>query len=306
MKTLFKILVILAIGELVFQLHKHWGVEQVNDIPTTTIMQVDTSSANTIFLLGDSYTKGMGVKEANRIVNNIHLNNHHIADYSHSSHNWADYINVIKKEITPRLKPQDVIVIGVNWNDVNFKKGSIDFILHPEVDTTLSKGKKTTELLKKTKPTGFRGIVHFFYRNSAMVNFLSSNIQNTLRRKGIPLPIGDFHYYKEIAYHEKGSELDSIMTFLKELNNQHQVYTLLYLMPDFNLTKNIEYFEDFTRYFGKYNEKNGIIILDGPSYFQHTKDGHYCISKHDGHPNDDAHQSIARQINKALKTLPLQ
>lgn len=301
MKTLFKIVLIIVVGELVFQMHKHWGTKEVNDIPDAIPSQIGSLSVNTIFLLGDSYTKGMGVQKANRIVNNIKYADKQVLDYSHSSYNWADYIKVIQSTILPLLKPEDVIVIGVNWNDVGFKNGAIKYLLNPQKDTL--KNEHKPEILKKEKPNGLRGIIHFFYRNSAMISFLSSNIQNMLRQKGIPLPIGDFHYYKELAYDEKSMELDMAMSYLQALNEQKEVHTILYLMPDFNLTKRVEYFNDYRYFFKKYNGQNGIIVLDGLQYFADAADGYYCISKHDGHPNDSAHLKIAQEITNALHSL---
>ncbi|MCB0695807.1 MAG: hypothetical protein KDC07_00500 [Chitinophagaceae bacterium] len=295
---MLKILAFILLGEFIFQVHKHWGIEQVNDI--TDQQENSTKPANTpntIYLLGDSYTKGLGIKKENRLINTINVDGYYVADYSHSSDNWVDYIGKIRS-IEKELTTGDIIVIGVNWNDVSFNKGSINKLF--SLQHSDSNKAEIKKLGKNTQPKGIRNIVHFLYRNSAMINFLSSNIQNTLRRKGIPLPIGDFHYLKEIAYTEKKDEMNRAMNYLQTVNKIHNTTIILYLMPDFNLTKNIGYFKNFRQYFLQFTSANGITVLDGPEMFIDADDGYYCISTHDGHPNDKAHILMGRQISSII------
>jgi|GEM_PF-7010080 len=296
MRTLLKILIFIILGEIIFQAHKHWGIEHVNDIADEPAAQIKPDSIpNTIYLLGDSYTKGLGIAKENRLVNRLNTPGYFVADNSHSSHNWADYVSVIRA-FESEYKKGDYIVIGVNWNDVLFNKGAINYILDKpsrETDTSKAVAKK---MRKNTKPSGLRKHVHTLYRNSAMISFLSGNIQNTLKRHGIPLPIGDFHYLKEIAYKEKKDEMDRVMKYLTSVNMKYGTRIILYLMPDFNLTNNINYFRDFDDFFELYNNAPGITILNGPELFKDSPDGYYCISVHDGHPNDSAHIRIAKDI----------
>lgn len=303
MKTFIKILVFLLIGEVVFQVHKYAAIKHINDVADTLDKPITLdTNVNNIFLLGDSYVKGLGIPNESRISSNIQKNGYVVSDHSHSSDNWADYVDKIKAN-TENFKNGDIIVIGVNWNDVDFNKGAIDYVLFPPDSDADSTTKKS--LLKNTRNKGIRKAIHFLYRNSAMISFLSSNLQNTLKRHGMPLPIGSFHYYKEKAYHTQKKELDLAMDYLLILSRKHNLNIVLYLLPDFNLTKNTSYFKDFTDYFNQYKNEERFIIVNGVEYYKHAKDGEYCMSIHDGHPNAKAHMSIATQINNCIDSIRL-
>ncbi len=303
MKTALKILIFIALGELIFQAHKHWGIEQVNDIADDTTNLIKPPSAtNTIYLLGDSYTKGLGVAKENRLVNSINVPGYFVADYSHSSDNWADYTAIIQS-LEPQFVPGDYIVIGVNWNDIQFNKGAINYLIDSASVKTDNKQVNAKTIRKNTKPKGLRKYVHFFYRNSAMTSFLSSNIQNTLKRHGMPLPVGDFHYLKEVAYEEKKDEMTRVMNYLQTVVSENNINVILYLMPDFNLTKNIGYFKSFNRFFNQYQNTKGISVIDGPTLFVNSPDGYYCLSVHDGHPNDSAHVQMAKHIHNDITSI---
>lgn len=298
MKTAFKILMFFAIGELVFQAHKHYGVAEVPDVSDEKVVVARGTFTNTIFLLGDSYTKGLGIPENERIASNIAAPGYRVKDLSHSSDNWADYIDKVMAAAVD-IRAGDIIVICVNWNDVAFRNGSVNYILAQPTgknDTDTIKQK----LLKNTGTRGMRKLVHFFYRNSTMISFLSTNIQNTLKRNGLPLPIGDFHYYKEVAYSEQREELDNAINFIGKVCEERSVSAILYLMPDFNLAQKTGYFRQFTDYFAKYDGSRGITVVNGVMYFHDAEDGYYCISIHDGHPNGKAHMRIAEQINAII------
>ena len=124
MKVFLKILAFLIIGEIIFQIHVRLGVNEIKDIQKTKEGNTNPISGGKIYLLGDSYTKGLGVKKENRIANRINVPGYIVIDSSQAGDNWSDYIRIIKS-LDQQLQPNDFIVIGVNWNDVNFKKGLI-------------------------------------------------------------------------------------------------------------------------------------------------------------------------------------
>jgi len=298
MKVFLKILAFLIIGEIIFQIHVRLGVNEIKDIQKTTEGNTNPISGGKIYLLGDSYTKGLGVKKENRIANRINVPSYIVIDSSQAGDNWSDYIRIIKS-LDQQLHPNDFIVIGVNWNDVNFKKGLITKIIHPDSN---AKNNIISKAEKKEKAHGLQAFVHSLYNSSKLIDFVSSNLQNTLRRKGIPLPIGDFQYFRAVAYHEKKTDLDSAMVFLNRTNITHNTHTILYLMPDFNLTKRLEYFKNYTNYFTERDSKY-IQVMNGPELFYSAPDGYYCLSIHDGHPNDSADIKMAGQIQEKISKL---
>ena len=243
------------------------------------------SQAPSILLLGDSFTKGLGIGENDRIANQLRSKGLSVIDSSKSGDNWTDYYRTL---ITfEQFDSVDFLVIGVNWNDVGFPVGQI----------LNSSGKKDTikprELKHVNTEKGIKSIIPNIYA-SKLISTLSGNIQNKLKRMGYPLPIGNFHYFRTDAYKEHRQDLDLVYSKFLELSSVYDVNIILYLMPDFNLLNRPEYFETFTDGFN-YNNSS-VYVINGIDKFKDAKDGEYCISIQDGHPNADASKKIASEI----------
>lgn len=285
------------IGELIFQLNYFMNNVEISDTVNEPNRQFD-SSLNKIFLLGDSYTKGLGIKNEMKLSSLIKLNKYQLIDSSSSGDNWADYasiLNCVKNDIDSG----SIIIIGVNWNDIAFNSGAIKKILNPSVGPIQIEN-QGIDVRSNTKPNTFVSIVRFVYAKSRLISFLSANIQNLFKRKGMPLPIGDFNYYRTKAYQDKDIELKMVMGLIDEISTKKDIHFILYLMPDFNLTKNVEYFKTFVSFFANFRNYKKIHLINGIEEFRNEKDGYYCISIHDGHPNGLAHKKIADRINNEL------
>lgn len=301
MKKILYIILFLLIGEIILQIDFKLNNIEVKDEVSAGPIAFDETKPK-VYLLGDSYTKGLGIPTDSKLVNLLNHESFSIIDSSHSGDNWADYLSILKV-IRSTIKPGSFIVIGVNWNDVAFYPGSISSIIN-QVDTL---NKEDTVIVNsqvrenvKPQAQSLMSYVRLLYTKSKLFSFLSANTQNLLKRKGLALPLGDFHYFRKVAYYEKQQELEQLMDFIVKMNVEKNVQTILYLMPDFNLTNQTKYFDSFTNFFLHYNGKKRIHIINGIKDFQNSKDGYYCLSIHDGHPNGKAHLNIASSINKLI------
>jgi hypothetical protein len=300
MKLLFYILIFFITGEIIFQIDFYINNRKINDIPAIIGNNKSDNKQSKIFLLGDSYTKGLGISPELRIANQLKIPGYRLLDSSHSGDNWANYISIIKN-MESAIDSGDIIVIGVNWNDINFNTGSIISIIR--MDYLQKKSNlNTKKLTENTRPRSLIAFVRSIYGISKLISVLSGNIQNLLKRKGMPLPIGDFHYFRTKAYTEKRGELTAAMQYIQRINNSKGINTILYLMPDFNLTKRKDYFKTFIEFFETFNNKQNLLIINGVENFDTARDGIYCISIQDGHPNGLAHKEIAKQISNSIFT----
>jgi len=200
MKVFLYLIIFLFLGELIFQLNYFMSNVAISDTLNQSNKQFD-NSPNKIFLLGDSYTKGLGIKSEMKLSSLIKLNNYQLIDSSSSGDNWADYASIMIN-IKNEIESESIIIIGVNWNDVAFNSGAIKKILNPSFGPIQIEN-QGIDVRSNTNPNAFIVFVRFLYAKSKLISFLSANIQNLLKRKGMPLPIGDFHYYRTKAYQEK-------------------------------------------------------------------------------------------------------
>jgi hypothetical protein len=254
-------------------------------------------SQRKIILLGDSYTKGLGVDESERIFSNINITGYKTYDLSISGNNWENYYNQIDS-ISKYFSHNDILVIGVNWNDVNFKLGRFN-------KESQSNNHKDSISLgqnkmydKKDRNIETRGVKKYFkgIYKSHLLKVISPQIQNTLKRNGLALPMGDFHYFRTLAYSQKKEDLEIIRKQIEHIVNAKKIFVILYLMPDFNLLNNQKYFSEFIEYFNTW-QSDRVIIINGFKDFEEDSGDTYCISIHDGHPNGKASKKIGERIN---------
>ena len=245
----------------------------------------DNKTDLNVLLLGDSFTKGLGIESDYRIVNQMRSRGARVVDSSRSGDNWVDYYrNIIEYDSIDTI---DFVVIGVNWNDVGFPVGSIhDYVLNED---KVSGGKLEHVNVKK----GINGLIPNIY-SSKLISTLSSNIQNQLERIGCPLPLGNFHYFRTTAYQEHSDDFEVIWSALGHITDTSDTEIILYLLPELNLTKRVEYFYTFIQEMNK--NKSSVHIINGIESFRNAQDGQYCISVQDGHPNAAASKKIANEI----------
>ena len=282
-----KCIVFLILGELIFRFENSLVNHEIRDFKKEI---VDTEFSNkkydlNVLLLGDSFTKGLGIEANYRIASQIRSREIRVVDSSRSGDNWVDYYrNIIQFE---SLDTIDFVVIGVNWNDVGFPVGAIhDYLLNAETSST-------GELKHVNVKKGINGLIPNIY-SSKLISTLSGNVQNQLKRIGCPLPIGNFHYFRTKAYPEHSNDFKVIWSDFNKIIDTSDTEILLYLMPDFNLTQRVEYFNTFVQEMNNY--KSNVHIINGIEKFRNAQEGEYCISVQDGHPNAAASKKIANEI----------
>ena len=259
-KSLYIVLcfsVFLLTGELIFRVENYLVDHEVLDVkPNQDNSDYNPLAESTkLLLLGDSYTKGLGIKESDRIFNQLKEQSFGVIDSSTSGDNWTDYYRKIVQ--FQHMDTLDFIVIGVNWNDVDFPVGQIVNFTNPDI---ASPG----ELEHDNTKNGTRRFISNIY-NSKLVSTLSSFLQYELKRAGYPLPIGHFHYFRTQAYKEHHQDFEVVYSKLSELISAYDLKVTLYLMPDFNLLNRPEYFRTFINEFS-FNQSN-IYVINGLTSF---------------------------------------
>ena len=300
-------IVFIIIGEFVARASSSFQKEYKEPILNyTSIINNHNHHYNNIFLLGDSYTQGLGINLEQRIsflLNNMDSIN--ILDYSKAGDGWLIYLNKIDKNLS-LLRKGDFIIILVNWNDIDFTKDQFnDYFNHLDVkikktannsDSLIHSGEKVD--LKRQNST-LRKIIKDVYNNSELIFSLSVNLQNYFKRRGILLPIGEFYYLTKKGYLEKEHQLIKIVNHLNRVGLETEIEIILYLLPEFNLLNNIEYYDQFTSFFERSFNHQTIKVINGVRQFGGSKDDYYSLSIRDGHPNALAHL----RISDTLKTI---
>ena len=301
-KHLASIIIFIYTGELIFNFHETYASKNINYTDSQFVEKVIDSSNSKIILLGDSYIKGLGIKEQDKMRTNIKYKNYKLYDFSQGGNNWFNYLIQIDT-LSKNLDGNDILIIGVNWNDINFKLGAINsWYKQRNVDSP----KKEIEPNKLgiTNPRevveirGLKKYLRNIYK-SHLVKVLSPQIQNFLKRHNLALPIGDFHYFRTKAYSEKAGEMDLIRDRITKIQKSKNITVIIYLMPDFNLLKNKKYFKKYIEYFNGW-QSNGIVVINGFDDFNYSENNIYCLSIHDGHPNSLASKKISDHINKKM------
>tara|TARA_Y100001970_G_scaffold81741_1_gene103543 strand:- start:331 stop:1284 length:954 start_codon:yes stop_codon:yes gene_type:complete len=255
---------------------------------------------NSIYLFGDSYSAGYGVSNEDKISSLLKdINYYNVYDKSKGDYNWINYLDIISDNQN-FFKEGDLLVLMVNWNDVLYNQNEFNqFFKNSYKDSSTSKSSKDRKKKFKIKRSKLKKLILKIYSTSKLASFLSSNIQNFVRRNGILLPIGDFYYLSEIAYEQKKSDMEKIFSTLDYVALSKKVDIIIYLHPNYNLLSQPKYFKKFVAAF-KDNGFSSLNIIDGVNQFKNKKDGYYCLSIHDGHPNGNAHRVIADTLKNFI------
>jgi hypothetical protein len=135
--------------------------------------------------------------------------------------------------------------------------------------------------------------------SKAFLPFVSKNCTYQLNSA---LPIGDFNYLYEIGYHDKRIQLDELLSKIDSLNRISGIKTILYLMPEYNLIENHNYFKNYINYYTQ-KKINTVSIINGFDDFDQRNGQEYMISVHDGHPNSKAHAIVSKTLLKNISSL---
>lgn len=292
-KPIFLSILFILIGELVFKLdevlRKVHAIQE--EIPSIKPPKQNAECEYNIYLLGDSYTAGQGIPKGMKISDILEFEGYCLIDQTKGGDDWIDYYKKYLKIINECNK-NDIVIIGINWNDILYKENEYLFRDSVYIQNIISKPIKTQT--QHQKP-----FYRKLYTSSKLASTLSSNIQNTIKRHGLALPIGDFHYLNKKGYAERKFQLDEILSKIDSLNRINKINCILYLMPEYNLLDNKKYFENYINY---YNQKNieSIVVMNGFDDFNFEKGQDFMLSVHDGHPNSKAHEIIAKSFIRYL------
>jgi hypothetical protein len=292
-KPIFLSILFILIGEIVFKLDEVLRGEHAiqEEISSKKLPNHNKKCEYNIYLLGDSYTAGQGIPKGMKISDILEFEGYCIINQTKGGDDWIDYYKKYLKIINECSKG-DIVIIGINWNDILYKGNEYLYKDSVYIQNVTSKPIKTHT--PHHKPW-YRKL----YSTSKLASTLSSNIQNTLKRHGMALPIGDFHYLNKKGYAERKIQLDEILSKIDSLNQIKKINCILYLMPEYNLLDNKKYFENYINY---YNQKKieSIVVIDGFDDFNYEKGQDFMLSVHDGHPNFKAHEIISKSFLKYL------
>ena len=115
--------------------------------------------------------------------------------------------------------------------------------------------------------------------------------------KGFLLPMANFIIWQK--GYLKQDQLIMIVNHLNRVGLETEIEIILYLLPEFNLLNNIEYYDQFTSFFERSFNHQSIKVINGVRQFGGSKDDYYSLSIRDGHPNALAHL----RISDTLKTI---
>ena len=301
MKKFILILFFLFSGEFIARVESIFDENLIlknNDKISRELPQFD--SLNALLLLGDSYSGGYGIKNNERISTLLgRIPYYSLINLTTGGDNWVNYLKKIDQNLD-KLKKNDIIIIGVTWGDVLFGKGELKKYFIKD-SSPIEKGKYLIN--DKNQNHKYYSLTQKIYDNSKLIKFLIPNLLISLRRKGISLPIGNFHYLSKTAYSEKKEELSLALKHLQKVSNEYGTKVIIYLYPEFNFLNRQNYFNSYTSFYNtQIKSMQSILIIDGVDHFSGSEDGYYCLSVRDGHPNGLAHLKVADTLKKVIES----
>ena len=212
-------------GEIISRVAYHFLFKD-HKVNNELISEIDdATSKNKIYLFGDSFVLGGGIKKEDRIANILNKNKFKLVNLARPGHTYPNFIKSILN-IEDSLEQGDIILLGINFR-------SISFLSKGQINQVLSKIKKNENNSKQLKSNKKNTRYKF---ESKLTQFLKFNIRNTLLRKGIMLPFGTFYSLHKKHYNEQlVNEIRIALEYINDLSNIKNIRTYIYLMPDFNL-----------------------------------------------------------------------
>lgn len=141
-------------GEIIFSLDKLIrGENKIEEDIVQESQELNELNCNKkLFLLGDSYTAGQGLPKGNRIADLIKFEDYCLINQSKGGDDWINYYKKYKK-IIDSSNPGDIVIIGVNWNDILYSNQ--EFTNKDKISNkskTVDKKKINKPQVKKRRP----------------------------------------------------------------------------------------------------------------------------------------------------------
>jgi hypothetical protein len=315
----FAAIIFLLVGELFVRFDKETKIFEKDDvvkISTKTGINEELELLNKkkvplsdsvlrIMVLGDSYIYGGGIdlnKNFSHQLKTLLLKSNvlpnkeiHVLDVSRPSNNNLDNYNTYFKYVN-EFKPQ-VVILGYNLNDIkdNLEKDAADTMIDKKTDFLPVKSVEKKNLLQKT--------YNFFWK-SELLSFLSKNFYNYLKSLGIIIPNTGFDEKLSAYVLNKPSWVKS-KKLLSEVfidANKSNIKFILLLMPEIDLLEHPKIFYSADTVFSHFlNPFQNLIFVNGRDIFKNQSSKEFCLSKYDGHPNEEGHLVMARYISKVVE-----
>jgi hypothetical protein len=250
----------------------------------------DVTNKNKIYLFGDSFVLGGGIKKEDRLANILDkVDQFKLVNLARPGHTYPNFIKGVLG-IEDSIKQGDIILLGINYRSiVSLSKGKVKQIIS---------NREMIENNSKQLNSNNKYIRNNF--ESKLIQFLKLNIRNTLLREGIMLPFGSFYKLYNQYYNDQViNEIRMGLEYIDHLSKNNNIRTYIYLIPDFNLLSQFKYFEQYISIYKNSNFEN-IFILNGFDHFKNDHEGKYFISTMDAHPNGEAHKLMARKITEVI------
>ena len=315
LKKLFSIIIgalcFLLIGEFLIRLDESVGpfakdnqvriAIKLQESPELKMVKANNlpidDSTYRILIIGDSYIYGAGISDQSKFSNLLKANllktnrgkykRCLVLDVSRPSNNTLDNFNTYK-QFSSIFKPE-LVILAYNLNDV---------VNNLDVQDTI--GSKLGELpVKQKKKLDFVRKLYDILYTSHLIQFVMHNINDYLKGMGyiIPNSVFDQQLQSYILNRPNWVKSKAILNnLINETGKMHQKL-LVIRMPEYNLLDHQELFKQtnsITRQF--FTSHKNIDFIDPLEYYKglHSKD--LRLNKYDGHPNDRAHQILAKGL----------
>lgn len=256
-----------------------------------------------VMVIGDSYIHGGGIDFTENFSQNLKrmINEEKnkfqrgwVLDVSKPSSNNLDnhetyfqYVDTYEPEI---------VIIGYNINDIegNLVKRNPEERA-PESQTTKASGAESKSLIAK--------IYKVIYK-SELIHYVFHNLHNTLKTYGFVLPGSKVSltinsYATDRANWKKSKE------FLKEIiehADKNGIQLIIYKFPEINMIEHPKVFSKANEAIGAFfRSYPSVYYIDGSEQFRNKSSKEYRLSKYDGHPNEKAHEAMARKTFELIK-----
>ncbi|MBR9913991.1 MAG: hypothetical protein GYB32_04045 [Algicola sp.] len=315
LSAILTIVMFLVVGELLIRFNKAYDL--LNHAPVEIAIKTEDSALKKrldddtfeldsqqlrIMVIGDSYVHGAGIPETRKFSKRLI---HHLSDFdlngktlqvldiSRPSNNTIDNYNSFNY-YEARFKPH-VVFWAYNFNDI---LGG--FETSQGIGTTDSTTKNPPKRAKKKSRTNAKAFVKNLYSKSELARYLSTNLQKELKLQGIVMPFGDFYFLTTEGYKETNKNWITTTQLFDDVAQECEENTsefILYQMPEFNLLERPELFAEINDAFLTYSaSKQHLTYMNGASDFPKGEGSDFLMSRYDGHPNEKAHDVIAKRI----------
>lgn len=258
-----------------------------------------------VMLLGDSKLYGAGVRPecvaARRLKEKLGAvtpgkDQVHVLDLTRPGNNTYNNWEAFDHYVTS-FAP-NVVILAYNHNDVY---GRMKSTRGPDPAGSATSLPASVEATKLERTRSLRRLL-FSLR---AVSFAMVKLNMELKLGGVVLPGTEFDHLLSRSHHPEFAGWRDSRRYLESLTqtcHASQARLILYLVPELEMLPHYKVFGPLDGTLVNYCADLGVECVNGVEPFLKRGRGTYALSRHDGHPNEAAHEIMAEHLFNVIRS----